>query len=301
MTLRLVITNDQPDKTPYCQQIPCHTNRELGGQSRKAVILLGKWGNPGKPSCEECARWEYEKTTDPSQITLTPLADYAGVDWFEEAREAALATPEQVVTTGAAQAPREQPATAPVGNGFTAEERAARAARRSTAQHMPGSSRPWGIAAITSLVLGFVLCLAGLPDGTQIGSEPSGGLIASGILLILTSAVAGIICAVRYTHVNAGRIQAQRAAAPAQVSSYQQGIPVSQLATAAVIGGAAIALHHHNKQQQARLRDSALGIGSLNAAHDGMRRSYARQTGQQDERWQQYVLAELRKQNQGWF
>ena len=150
-------------------------------------------------------------------------------------------------------------------------------------------------------MLGFVLCVAGLPDGTQIGSEPNGGLIASGILLILASAVAGLTCAVRYTHVNAGRIRAQRAVAPAQTSSYQQGIPVSQLATAAVIGGAAIALHHRHKQEQARLRDSALGIGSLNAVHDGMRRSYARQTGQQDERWQQDVLGELRKQNQGWF
>ena len=89
MTLRLVNDKDQPDDVPYCTQIPCRTR----SRRRSATILVSEIGHPYMPACDECARFVHEM--HPCQVTLAPLAEY--VDWYAEAREAALAAPEQVI------------------------------------------------------------------------------------------------------------------------------------------------------------------------------------------------------------
>jgi len=85
MTLRLVSDNNQPDGGLYCQQL-CHPQKP-------ATILVSFCGGPYLPTCDECTRGTYQRHPDITR--LAPLSEY--VDHYAIAREAALATPEQII------------------------------------------------------------------------------------------------------------------------------------------------------------------------------------------------------------
>jgi hypothetical protein len=85
MTLRLVSDNNQPDGVLYCQQL-CYPRKA-------ATILVSFCGGPYLPRCDECARGTYQRHPDVTR--LAPLSEY--VDHYAIAREAALATPEQII------------------------------------------------------------------------------------------------------------------------------------------------------------------------------------------------------------
>jgi Na+-transporting methylmalonyl-CoA/oxaloacetate decarboxylase gamma subunit len=94
MTLRLVSDNSEPDGVLYCQRY-CRDE----GVKRPATILVKFCSRPYMPSCDACARYSYERW--PDHTAMAPLAGY--VDMFAAAREAALASPEQI--TGQAGSP----------------------------------------------------------------------------------------------------------------------------------------------------------------------------------------------------
>jgi hypothetical protein len=87
VTLRLVSDHDKPGELLYCR---------MGGMCdiyrHRATILVSIAGNPYRPSCDECARRAYENIGDSAR--MAPLAEY--VDMFAAAKEAALATQEQI-------------------------------------------------------------------------------------------------------------------------------------------------------------------------------------------------------------
>jgi hypothetical protein len=85
MTLRLVSDNNHPDGVLYCQQL-CYPRKA-------ATILVSFCGGPYLPRCDECARGTYQRHPDVTR--LAPLAEY--VDHYAIAREAALATPGQII------------------------------------------------------------------------------------------------------------------------------------------------------------------------------------------------------------
>jgi hypothetical protein len=69
----------------YCQQL-CYPRKA-------ATILVSFCGGPYLPRCDECARRTYQRHPDVTR--LAPLSEY--VDHYAIAREAALATPEQIM------------------------------------------------------------------------------------------------------------------------------------------------------------------------------------------------------------
>lgn len=83
--LRLVHSGPEPE-VPYCVQIPCMTRN----RKNPATMLIRSYDNPGRPSCDSCARWEFDLDTS-GRLSLAPLGNY--VDRFAAAREAALAPP----------------------------------------------------------------------------------------------------------------------------------------------------------------------------------------------------------------
>jgi hypothetical protein len=88
MTLYLVSDNHQPDGVLYCRDVGCVDRRP----PRRATMLMKFCSRPYLPACDQCARLTYEH--HPDLTTFAPLAEY--VDTFAAAKEAALATPEQI-------------------------------------------------------------------------------------------------------------------------------------------------------------------------------------------------------------
>lgn len=277
MTLRLVNDNREPDDTLYCRH---------GTSCRNPATILMKFASgTWLPACDQCARRIYESY--PHMTEFAPLADY--VDLFAAAREAALATPEQVIQarqTWDTGEPIITPAPArPVqaGNGFTAEERAARAARPKTAGP---SSRTWwtaGIATLASWALGITLC------SESVHMQQS-FMTVWGVLFILLPflgwIIAGLVALSRIPRPYA----AQAAAAPQQYQggSYQPGIPVGQLAMAAAPWVAlGVAEHHrHVHHQQA-----------LQAVQDNAAAWQSHYAQQRQDATQQAILGQLQQLN----
>jgi hypothetical protein len=86
-----------------------------------ATVLVRFLSQAPKPSCDGCARRTWESY--PGDTQLSPLGEY--IDWFAEVKQASLATPGQVIRGEAITSPGpayQEPAPAPAGNGFTAEE-----------------------------------------------------------------------------------------------------------------------------------------------------------------------------------
>lgn len=90
MTLHLVSDNHEPDGTLYCRHGVCEYDPR---RARPATVLITFCDKPPLPSCDECARTTWEN--HPNSTRLSPLSGY--VDMFEAAKQAALATPEQVI------------------------------------------------------------------------------------------------------------------------------------------------------------------------------------------------------------
>ena len=87
MSLRLVNDGERADGTLYCRW-----NCRASSRPNPATMLMDvNWKGP-LPACDDCARLYYELR--PDLTTFAPLDGY--VDMFAAAKEAALATPEQV-------------------------------------------------------------------------------------------------------------------------------------------------------------------------------------------------------------
>jgi hypothetical protein len=275
MTLRLVNDNSAPDETLYCRHGSCR-HYGPGRGARPATVLVTFLDHPPLPSCDDCARSTWEN--HPQSTLISPLAGY--VDMFAAAKDAALATPEQVIASAPAPAPA--PVAAP-----------ARAHRSKAARTRTIPAQGWGITAGISLVLGIVLCLAGAPDGTQIGSEPNIPMIITGIPLILAGIVTGLIAIFKALDEHDKRNPARQAAAvPAQQQyadgSYQQGIPVGQLAMTA-LPWVALGIAEHRRR--VHHQQAVAGV----QAHAAQYRAEAAQ--QQRDATQNAILGELQSMN----
>jgi hypothetical protein len=88
MTLRIVNDNERPDNTLYCRWSSC----AVSSRPNPATMLMDLNGTGRLPACDDCARRYYEMR--PDLVTFAPLSEY--VDMFAAAKEAALATPEQI-------------------------------------------------------------------------------------------------------------------------------------------------------------------------------------------------------------
>ena len=249
------------DGVVYCKQTGCLISK----QARPATLTISKSGQPWLPACDPCARFEYEQ--GPGQVELGQLGEY--VDLFAEARQALHATPGQVIRGEAATARRTwdtgEPVIAPAavlapapaalaGNGFTAEERAARTGRQGTKL----SKRAWrglGIFTLGSILLGIVMVAAGTAhgnDGFSGQGSTSGSPAAQhlGIALIVLPIVAWGFTLL-LTVISEGAKEAQRYKAWKATLSPQQQRELWLAETAAMAAGA-LAFHHHVKKGSAQ-------------------------------------------------
>jgi hypothetical protein len=254
----MIRTSD--DGVQYCRQTGCLISK----QAQPATVLLRTRIHPtGLPACEACARFQFEMFS-PGDVELAPLGEY--VDLFAEAKQAMNATPGQVIRGEPASLRQTwdtgEPVITPVatlaparaGNGFTAEERAARTGR----QGAKLSKRAWrglGIFTLGSLLLGIVMVAAGTAHGNNGFSgqgSTSGSPLAQhlGIALIVLPIVAWVFVLL-LTTISEGAKEAQRYKAWKATLSPQQQRELWLAETAAMAAGA-YAVHHHVKASRAR-------------------------------------------------
>jgi hypothetical protein len=268
-----------------CVQVGC----AISTIKNPATMLISRPREPGRPTCDSCARSAFDHDVT-GQLSLHPLSEY--VDMFAEAKQALNATPGQVIRgeTATGRPTRQHwdtgeaiitPVPAPaarVGNGFTAEERAARGGRDPAARRNPAATR-WaaGAASLTSLALGITLC------SESVHMEQSFMTIWGIFFIALPFLVAGIALVIWILKLAA--VEAQRYKAWKATLSPEDRRAVDLAELAALTAGA-YAVHErvkHSRERSAALyqeRSAASRAGSVRhseqmaAAQESWERQY---------------------------
>jgi hypothetical protein len=186
------------------------------GEGREATVLT--LSGPRKqqtPACEECAR--YWMNTMTGLTWLAPLSSY--VDNYATAR-AQLAAYEAAQARQAAGGSIPAPSADhphPVSRACDdlcrvasfkpqraiqgsvvpspSQSKAAPLVPQAGKKESPAPAIAMGVAA--AIIAGLVMTIAGLPDGTQIGSQPNLAILLPGLALLLGFPAAGIIVFIR--------------------------------------------------------------------------------------------------------
>jgi hypothetical protein len=278
VVLRLVTDNDQPDGTLYC--------RHSAGCRRPATILVSFLGKPYLPSCDDCARSTYDMF--PDQTAFAPLAEF--VDMFEAAKQAALATPEQVAESLVSKAYRAICLR-------TIRDRKLYCQEYWCCQAYSQSEQLTAADAATE-VIGHHTPLLSCIDCLHKRQEDR-GYDQVKVYQLTQSFIAKY-----WKLIDEG--EASKILAGSYQGTPQQGnlVPWYQhpdVINAAIVGGVAIAAHEATKRHKARLRDSALGRAPLNNTAAGMRYgTYLAGRPDDTQEGIQYELQQLNTANPKW-
>jgi hypothetical protein len=233
----MTMTTPQDGQVLYCKQAKCLVHNRL----RAATVLVGRYGNPGKPACEECARFEFDLDIS-GTMSVSPLSEY--VDMYQASRQAAFAVPGDIIDR--------QPAPSPALTIVAALISPSPALGRPAQARKPMSkTAKTGWAALASIILGIIFFIAGAEANTP-GAEgtPGAPLIIIGVLLTVLPLLIGAVFIAMLLSREISRDIAKERAWKATLTP-QQRLGVQAAETAALYATWA-GVHHWVKESNAK-------------------------------------------------